>query len=61
MTMFFKENKRLPASSLHKKHCIDGLDRLSDAFNNLDSNNNVLSQGICAHRRPHIEEQGLHV
>ena len=49
--MFSKENIRNAATSLHKKHCIDGLDRLSDAFNDLDSNNHV-----CPKKYAHIED-----
>lgn len=52
--MFFKENKRHAASSLHKIHCIDGLDRLSDAYNNLESNNYV-----CPREYAHIEDHIL--
>jgi hypothetical protein len=49
--MFFQENKRHAATSLHEIHCIDGLDRLLDAFNNLDSNNHV-----CPKEYAHIED-----
>ena len=52
--MFSKENIRNAATSLHKKHCIDGLDRLSDAFNDLDSNNHV-----CPKKYAHIEDHIL--